>query len=49
MFENERRNPHRATVKALRVAFEEAGVEFLDNGAYEARGRSHPGARAAVR
>lgn len=32
MFENERRNPHRATVRALRTTFEEAGVEFLDNG-----------------
>ncbi|MCB9756764.1 MAG: helix-turn-helix transcriptional regulator [Myxococcales bacterium] len=32
LFEHGRSKPHKATVKALRAAFEEAGVEFLDNG-----------------
>ncbi|MCA9688396.1 MAG: helix-turn-helix transcriptional regulator [Myxococcales bacterium] len=31
-FEANRRTPHKATVQAIRHAFEQAGVEFLDNG-----------------
>lgn len=32
MFEAGNRTPHRATIKSLRFALEQAGVEFLDNG-----------------
>jgi DNA-binding XRE family transcriptional regulator len=31
-FENDRSTPRRSTIKALRAAFESAGVQFLDNG-----------------
>lgn len=32
LFEHGRSKPHKATIKALRAAFEDAGIEFLENG-----------------
>ena len=31
-FENERRSPHRGTLKSIRTALEAAGIRFLENG-----------------
>ncbi|MCG8507287.1 MAG: helix-turn-helix transcriptional regulator [Sphingomonadales bacterium] len=30
-FESGRTSPHRATLKALKTAFEDAGIEFIDD------------------
>lgn len=43
-FESGDTNPHGSTLKLLRLTFERAGVEFLDNGDVRTEGRG-PGVR----